>query len=240
MIAIEQIETFPNIRIVENESQIPAGFALSNNQIVDGYNNYIWSNVFLTDIRNELKILIEEIAGTDYSNFDNLTAEQKDIAVKLMIPPTNIRLTVISEEIDSLNANQVATIIESNSKKEEISSVANILLQDQFQNIDLIESDNFLIIPMISTLKDIVSDQYVLTGEAVIRSINTFQLSFLGTGTVLWYNYTDKEKIIEVNINSVGKTLFESNVNKLYNSNKTIELQIKGNIQLYSASIIGK
>ena len=106
---IEDNQTLPAVQVLQDADPAPVGFTESNtiddwykygSRVLDqyyGFNYLVW--------RSKILSLVVAIVDPTYVNWDNLTVEQKEIAVKMILAPYALRMLVVNDQTDSINWN---------------------------------------------------------------------------------------------------------------------------------------
>jgi len=104
---IEDNQPIPAIQILEDSAPIPSGytegtsiedwfkFARNSLGAFFGFNFFTW--------RNKIQELVIAIVNSDFSNWNGLSPEEKEIASELILAPYSLRTGVISDEVDKRN-----------------------------------------------------------------------------------------------------------------------------------------
>jgi len=104
---VENNEEIPAIKVLQDSDPAPSGYT-EKSSIEDWYNyggevlsaffgfNYLTWRIIISD-------LVIGIVGPTFANWNNLNANQKTIAIELILAPYALRVPTISDEQDSKN-----------------------------------------------------------------------------------------------------------------------------------------
>ena len=104
---IEDNQPIPAIQILDDSAPTPSGYT-EGTSIEDwfnygrrslgaffGFNFFTW--------RNKIQELVIAIVNSDFSNWNGLSPEEKEIASELILAPYSLRTGVVSDEVDKRN-----------------------------------------------------------------------------------------------------------------------------------------